>query len=239
VASKLAFVWDFDGTLADTKQRNYNVVRHLFTENLGKKLDGFPALASAEAYDQVNRRYFNWRELYATEFGFSEDETDRLGRMWSEYQLKDDTPVEIFEGIGDVLSELRHVVHGIVSQNAKDQILRTLEGARLLGHFKVVVGYDEVPLKRQKPAPDGVLACLEELNALAPGRILYVGDHETDVRCARNAQRALEERRKEVEVVSVAACFAGHVGPKDWTHQPDHVAWSPHEVVEIAQRLGL
>lgn len=239
MAFPTAFLWDFDGTLADTRQRNYNVVRRLFAENTKRALDRIPALASAESYDQVTRRYFNWRELYATEFGFDEEETDRLGRLWSEYQLRDDTPAEIFEGIGGVLTALGQVAHGIVSQNARGQIARTLASARLMEHFRVIVGYDEVHIKRQKPEPDGILACLEQLTAFAPGCVLYIGDHETDVRCARNAQQALKQRGVAVDVVSVAACFGGHAGTDAWTHQPDYLATSPHQVVEIAGRLGL
>ena len=160
-----AFLWDFDGTLADTRQRNYNVVRRLFGENLSRPLDGIPALASAESYDRINRRYFNWRELYGTEFGFDEKETDRIGGMWSAYQERDDTPVSIFDGVHDVLAALAHARHGIVSQNAKGEIARTLTVARLQQHFGAIVGYDDVPLKCQKPAPDCVLACLEQLTA--------------------------------------------------------------------------
>jgi HAD superfamily hydrolase (TIGR01549 family) len=229
-------IWDFDGTLVDTRQRNYNVVRRLLGESSGRTLDDIPALASPEVYDEVNRRYFNWRELYAKEFGFDDQETDRLGRLWSSYQLKDETPAQVFEGIAEVLAALREVDHGIVSQNARDQIARTLAGARLAEHFQVIVGYDDVDLARQKPEPDGVLACLEQLNALGPGRVLYVGDHETDVRCARNAQRALASRGVALEIVSVAACFAGNAGTAAWTHQPDHVAWSPREILAIALR---
>jgi HAD superfamily hydrolase (TIGR01549 family) len=195
MARPAAFLWDFDGTLADTRRRNFNVVRRLFGEQLGRPLDGIAALASAESYDRVNRRYFNWRELYATEFGFDEAETDRLGKLWSAYQERDDTPVRIFEGVGDALAALGHAPHGVVSQNAKGEIARTLAGAGLDRHFRVIVGYDDVPLTCQKPAPDCVLACLERLTAFAPGRVLYIGDHETDVRCARNAQRALRTPR--------------------------------------------
>ena len=233
-----AFLWDFDGTLADTRQRNFNVVRRLFGENLGRPLDGIPALQSAESYDRVNRRYFNWRELYATEFGFDEAETDRIGRMWSAYQEKDDTPVEIFEGLHDVFAALAHARHGVVSQNAKGEIARTLARARLDAHFGAIVGYDDVPLTCQKPAPDCVLACLEQLTAFAPGYVMYIGDHETDVRCARNAERALRERGVLLRFVSVAADFVGHIGVDRWEHQPDHVARSPREIVAIAERLG-
>ena len=233
-----AFLWDFDGTLADTRQRNFNVVRRLFGENIGRPLDGIPALASAESYDRVNRRYFNWRELYATEFGFDEAETDRIGRMWSAYQERDATPVAIFEGVHDVLAELANARHGIVSQNAKGEIARTLAGAKLRQHFGAIVGYDDVPLTCQKPAPDCVLACLEQLTSFAPGVVMYIGDHETDVRCARNAQQALRDRGIALDVVSVAASFVGDIGVTAWTHQPDHVAHSPRDIVAIAERLS-
>ncbi len=238
MAPPTAFLWDFDGTLADTRQRNFTVVRRLIAGATGRSIDEIPALASPEVYDQTNRRYSNWRELYAREFGFDDDETDRIGRLWSSYQLQDATPAEIFEGIGEVLEALGSVAHGIVSMNASDQIARTLAAAGLAGHFRVIVGYDEVDIKRQKPQPDGILACLERLSALGPGRVLYIGDHETDVRCARNAQQALSARGLAVEMVSVAACFAGHAGPDTWTHQPDYVAWSPQEILQIAQRFG-
>jgi HAD superfamily hydrolase (TIGR01549 family) len=234
VPATLAVLWDFDGTLVDTRRRNFNVVRRLIPETTGKAVERIPALVSAEVYDQVNRRYSNWRELYAREFGLSEEETDRIGGLWSEYQARDDTPADLFDGIRDALRALRGIAQGIVSQNASEQIRRTLAEAQLADHFRVVIGYDDVDIKRQKPEPDGFLACLSRLTGLAPGRVLYVGDHETDVRCARNAARALAVRGAAVEIVSVAACFAGHAGPVAWRHQPDWVAWSPQRVAEIA-----
>jgi HAD superfamily hydrolase (TIGR01549 family) len=231
------FVWDFDGTLVDTRERNFNVVRRLLAESAGRALDGIPALASPEIYDATSRRHSNWRELYAREFGLDEDEVDRLGRRWSEYQLKDDTPSEFFEGIGEVLLAMSKAGQGIVSQNAHDQIARTIAGAGLSECFRVIVGYDDVGIARQKPEPDGLLMCLEKLDALGAGCALYIGDHEADVRCARNAQQALAARGFTVEMVSVAACFDGHAGPGAWTYKPDYVAWSPREIIAIAKCL--
>jgi len=238
MAGPTAFVWDFDGTLVDTRERNFNVVRRLLAESFEGALDGIPALASPEIYDETNRRYSNWREVYAQEFGLDEDEVDRLGRRWSEYQHKDDTPSELFDGIGEVLLALSGAGQGIVSQNSHAQIARTIAGAGLSECFRVIVGYDDVGITRQKPEPDGLLVCLEQLDALEASRVVYIGDHETDVRCARNAQQALLARGGAVEMVSVAACFDGHAGPGAWTHQPDYVAWSPREILAIAERLG-
>ena len=238
MAAPTAVVWDFDGTLVDTREKNFNVVRRLLAESTGRALDGIPAVASPEIYDETNRRYSNWREVYAHEFGLDEDEIDRFGRRWSEYQRKDDTPCEIFEGIHEVLLALREFGQGIVSQNAHDQIARTIAGAGLAECFRVIVGYDDVGITRQKPEPDGLLICLEQLHALEAGVVLYIGDHETDVRCARNAQQSLVARGGAVKLVSVAACFDGHAGPRTWTHQPDFVAWSPREILAIAKRCG-
>lgn len=233
-----AFIWDFDGTLADTRLRNYNVVRRLLEDEFGAAPDHLPALRSFQTYDEIQRRYPNWRDLYVTEFGFSETDTDRLGRLWSAYQLRDDTPVEVFEGIAELLGILGPVRHGIVSQNARDQIRRTLERAGIASHFRAIIGYDSVHIARQKPDPDGLLACLEVLEAV-PGHVLYVGDHETDVRCARNAQRMLAARGTAFHVVSIAAAFDGRDEHGAWEMQADFVAQTPVEIVEIARELGL
>lgn len=233
-----AFIWDFDGTLADTRLRNYSVVRRLLGERAATPLDAFPALVSADIYDRIQRRYPNWRELYLREFGFSEAETDHLGGLWGDYQRRDETPVEVFAGIAEVLAALAAVRHGIVSQNAREEIRRTLERAGIAAHFRAIVGYDNVHLARQKPEPDGFLACLDQLEAAAPGQVLYIGDHETDVRCARNAQRTLAERGTDLQVVSIAAAFDGRDEHGAWAVQADYVAHTPTEILSIAREFG-
>ena len=236
--SLVAFIWDFDGTLADTRLRNYRVVRRLIEEAAGTSPDTIPALASRDTYDRVNRQFVNWRELYTREFGFSEEETDRLGRLWEAYQLRDETPVDLFAGVTDVLSALELTPHGIVSQNARAQIARTLDAAGITRHFGVIVGCEEVHIKRQKPEPDGLLACLKTLSGFGPGRAVYIGDHETDVRCARNAAKALAARGSALELVSLAVQFTGTGDPGQWAYPPDYVARSPREIIDIARGLG-
>lgn len=232
------FIWDFDGTLADTRRRNYDIVRRLLVEATGEPIDRFPALAAPDVYERVVRRYANWRDLYTQEFGFSDAETDRLGALWSEYQLADESPVPVFAGLADVFRGLTGVVHGVVSQNARSQILRTLEAADLGGVFGAVVGYDDVQLARQKPAPDGMLACLAALTPQPPRRVVAIGDHETDVHCARNAARALEARGTPTTMISIAVRFVDGDDPAGWTERPDHVAHTPAEILRIARELS-
>lgn len=232
-----AVIWDFDGTLVDTRRRNYLVVRRLLAELAERDPDAIPALRSPEVYEAVQRRYANWRDLYIGEFGFSEEETDRLGSQWTRYQLADDTPAPVFDGIGTVLAALGFLPHGVVSMNGRSQIARSLREANLHHAFRWIVGWEDVSIRRQKPEPDGLLACLEGLTGLAAGAALYVGDHETDTQCAANARRALATRGAAVRIVTVAARFVGGADPTGWAHRPDYVAESPHDVIEIARRV--
>jgi phosphoglycolate phosphatase-like HAD superfamily hydrolase len=229
------FLWDFDGTLADTRLRNYRITCRLFGEATGRDIEQFPALASFEVFERTQRRYLNWRLMLALEFGFTEDETDRLGGLWHRYQMADTSPVAIIDGLDGVIRALSRARHGVVSQNARAQIVRTLEAAGLAPLFGAVIGYDSVGMGGQKPAPDGGLAALETLGPPVPTRIVGIGDHETDVRCARNLAAALVERGAACEVVAIAARFVDGVDPARWDAQPDYVAGSPAELLDAVR----
>lgn len=232
-----AVLWDYDGTLADTRRRNYNVVRKILADVTSRPLDDFPALRSPEIYDRVNRGYANWRQLYREEFGFTEDETDSVGRLWTEYQLSDDTPAPVFAGIETVLGALSATPHGIVSMNGRLQIHRSVQEAGLAHHFRWIVGWEDVDIRRQKPEPDGLLSCLERLAERGDGLVMYVGDHETDVRCAANANRELERQGRRARIITVAACFTGSDDARGWSSRPDYIADHPSAIIEIAEEL--
>jgi HAD superfamily hydrolase (TIGR01549 family) len=232
-----AVLWDFDGTLADTRARNFQVVRRVIADATGKPADHVPALRSREVYDRVNRSYANWRDLYIREFGFSEEETDRVGRLWTEYQLADDTPAPVFRGLKTALAALRRVPHGIVSMNGRRQIERSMEAAALSRYFRSVVGWEDVDIRRQKPEPDGMLACLAQVTDGGPGTVLYVGDHQTDVHCAARANEELARRGRDIRIVPVLACFAGPVTWDHWTYRPAFTARRPRDVVGVAGRF--
>jgi phosphoglycolate phosphatase-like HAD superfamily hydrolase len=233
-----AVIWDFDGTLVDTREKNLNVNRQIARSITDQPWDRFPVLANQAAYDEAQRTCTNWREFYRRDLDFSEDEIDRAGSMWTGLQLSDTTPALFFDGIAAALARLRGAaVQGIVSQNSRQNIEETLEGAGLLRHFVHIVGYEEVGTQRQKPAPDGLLMCIERLTNSVAGTVLYVGDHETDVRCARNAGRALAERRVPQHVVTVGAFFDGLGGDDSWSLRPDYRASSTRDVVTIVEGM--
>jgi HAD superfamily hydrolase (TIGR01549 family) len=232
-----AIIWDYDGTLVDTRHKNLNVTRNIVKSLIEKDADAFSSLRSLENYHLANRRRSNWRELYRFEFNFSESQIDAAGQMWTAYQLSDDTEVTFYEGIEEVIGKLAEFPHGIVSQNSRSGIRQHLEKNHLLPFFKNIVGYEEVDLKKQKPEPDGLLSCIEKLSAFESGVVCYIGDHETDVQCAHRANRVLLENKVNVRILSIGACYDPETDVSTWNDRPDYEAQKVEDILEIVDQI--
>jgi len=232
-----AIIWDYDGTLVDTRHKNLNVTRNIIKNIIETDAEEFSALRSLENYHSANRRASNWRELYRQEFNLSEKQIDVAGRLWTAYQLNDDTEVVIYEGLEAIINDLAEFPHGIVSQNSRSSITQDLAKKYLLPFFKYIVGYEEVDLKKQKPEPDGLLSCMEKLSALESGYVCYIGDHETDVRCVRAANRALQEENVNVKIFSIGACYDSGTDTSTWNVHPDFEAQKVEDILEIVDKI--
>lgn len=230
-----AVIWDFDGTLVDSREKNLSVTREIIETITSQSADAFDALASVTSYKAATVRARNWRDLYASEFGFAEGDIDQAGALWTEYQHRDATATPIIDGIHDTLRALDHLPHGIVSQNAKAIISSVLDGSELGDHFHAIIGYEEVAMSAQKPAPDGLLHCIELLTAFRLGCVFYIGDHEGDTLCAAHAKEEVAARGLPVEIVAIAALFEGET-TETWSVVPDHEARRPQDIPRIVQR---
>jgi phosphoglycolate phosphatase len=73
-----------------------------------------------------------------------------------------------------------------VVSNKVDFAVKSLAKTYFDGLLLAAVGEDEAAGIRKKPAPDSLLAVMEELSASAE-TTLYVGDSEVDIQTARNA----------------------------------------------------
>lgn len=228
-----AVIWDYDGTLVDTRLKNLNVTQKILQAVTGRHLAEFPALDSVENYARANRSAANWRELYQREFGLSETQIDAAGRLWTEYQLKDLTPTPFYGGISEVLNQLGELPQGIFSQNSQANISHALRGVGLAAHFRSIIGYEEVDIRKQKPDPAGLLMCLKDLGGPAQGLVFYIGDHETDVKCAQNANRVFSERGLDIKVISIAALYGSWEDDANWSIKADYRAPSPGDIANI------
>jgi phosphoglycolate phosphatase-like HAD superfamily hydrolase len=218
-----AVIWDFDGTLVDSRRKNLRVTRRLVELLTGRPAESFRPLRSLAAYDAATLRTRNWRELYQRELGLSAAETEEAGRRWGEYQCRDGTHSPYYDGIAELIAAVE-VPQGIVSQNAASEISHSLENAGLGERVSFVVGHESIPFERQKPHPESLVVCLERLTDLDVGTALFVGDHEVDTLCAHATNHELERRGVELRVRSVAACYGSPSDPSRWERAPHHVA---------------
>lgn len=233
-----AIIWDYDGTLVDTSMRNLHVTRGIVGNLSGRDPAEFPSLRSLEQYAVALARSVNWRDFYRSEFNFGDAEIDEAGRRWTEFQMRDRTPAPLYDGIRDVLHNLRDIPHGIVSQNSSAIIRETLDGIGLSGYFGSIVGFEEVELRRQKPAPDGLLRCIEVLTRPNGGRVLYIGDHPTDALCAQAANATLQHTQPPTRVSSVAALYSSKQATCLWPTRPDYAAREVPDLVHIVENLS-
>lgn len=232
-----AIIWDFDGTLADTTLKNLVVTRRIYQALTGADPLQIEALTSEEKYLAAIRSTLNWRELYRRYYHLSEEQIDQAGRMWTEYQLADQTPVKLYPGLPEVLAQSDGRPNGVVSQNSRGSIIKVLQEHKIIDHFGCIIGYEEVGAAGQKPAPEGLLQCIRELLPQGGKSVVYIGDHDTDIRCARNADQFYRQRKNPLRIVSIGVQFAGQPQTPNWSAAPDHVARSSSELLKILRRL--
>ncbi len=233
-----AIIWDYDGTLVDTRHKNLNVTRNIIESVIEISADEFSALESLDNYSTANRRASNWRALYRQEFNLTENQINEAGRMWTAYQIADDTEVAFYDGVERVVSGLAGFPQGIVSQNSRSSIELNLEKYHLLSYFKYIIGYEEVGLNKQKPAPDGLLNCIEQLSADQSGYICYIGDHETDFQCAAAANHVLQEKNIELKIISIGAYYNPETDTASWNVRPDYEAWKVGDILDIVEHIS-
>lgn len=232
-----AVLWDFDGTMADTRERNLSVNRRIFEEVTGRPWNAVAALTSVEAYDAAWSRVGNWQELYTEAFGLDREQLAAAAQRWAPYQLDDHTAVPLFAGIGELLEQLKDLPQAVVSQNERTIIEQVLTANRTDRYFTAIVGYAEVSIDRQKPAPDGLFRAIEILGVEEPATALFIGDHESDILCAANANRDLIALGHELRFQSVAVNFLANGGRSARTVVPDHEVDAPAELGNLIAEL--
>jgi len=228
-------LWDFDGTLANSAAKNIAITRQILAR-VAPRLSGdnLPHWLQTEAdYQVANHGANHWRDLYSELYGMSEEEMDLAEPLWEIYQSKDTTTVTLFDGIADTVNALSFIPQGVCSANASGNIRQVLLEQGIDSAFQSVIGYENLPLDQQKPAPDGGLKCLQEIFAQSHENtvgktIVFVGDHVADAICARGLAKRLGPSNS---VISVAVTYSG-ANPQTWRVQPDEVIDQPSELLD-------
>ena len=172
-----AYIFDCDGTLADTMPLHYRAwvqavteQGHHFPEDLFYSLGGVPAEGVVE---ELNRR-FGWSMSVAETAVYKEGLFEKLIP-----QVKPIVPVvEFMRGV------LGKAPVAVASGGLKSLVMKTLEALGIHAHFDAVVTYEDVV--HGKPAPDTYLEAARRMG-VEPARCLVFEDTPLGIQAATAA----------------------------------------------------
>jgi HAD superfamily hydrolase (TIGR01549 family) len=170
-------IFDVDGTLIDTHQATILALQEVLIEETGK--------------------IYNTKELEFVIGIPGEVSLPRLGvkdinhanRKWNAYLKRYSDYIEVFPGIRELFPALESegIRTGLVTSNTRyelDGLMYYFLPLHLKQYVRHMVCADDT--KRHKPYPDPILKFLE-MSEASCSKVLYIGDTEYDMRCARAA----------------------------------------------------
>lgn len=209
-----AVVFDWDGTLIDSKEALIATYHEATAEVLGQPypteeadIQKIVQLRGKESFDLIAKGDADLAERIAAAFH----------RAYKEKQAA----TQPFPGTVEALGRLRAGGVRIGVATSKARVRVDLEGGRtgLAALVDAIVSGDDV--ERAKPDPEAVVKAIELLGA-DPAATLYVGDGPNDVRAARGAG-----------AIAVGVSYGFHPDEVR-AERPDHLIDHPSELVELA-----
>jgi phosphoglycolate phosphatase len=202
------FLWDFDGTLADTLASSLHLYNDLAVRH------GFHPVADPEGVRGLTPFEFLRRHdipLAKVPVLIREMRAAHRGRM---------AGTRLFPGLRPVLEAIGGAGRrmGILSSNGRENILTCLRANQAEGMFDPVVGYSRL-LGKARPIRRVLRAA-----GLAGRQVVYVGDEVRDIEAARQAG------------VAVAAVTWGF-NARDLLarHAPDHLIDAPEQLLPLLE----
>ena len=202
-------VWDFDGTLADSRGVGLAIFNSLAAE-LGHR-----PVTDSEAVRGLTSREF-MREHRVTFWRLP-----RLVRRFQAAAAARAEEVAIFPGISEVLLGLqsRGARLGVLSSNREDTIRRCLRAANMEGPFGFVISCPRLFGKGR------ALRRILRAEGVDSAEAVYVGDEVRDIEAARS-----------VGVTAVAATWGFQSEGILRASNPDHIITEPRQLLDLISK---
>ncbi len=172
-----AIFWDWDGTIVNS----YNMLSE--THNYTLRKLGMNELKKGEFKDYFGKeRMFIFSSIYG-------DNMERAAEIFQKRVMVNSHMIKPMDGVIEVLDflKIRGVVLGLVTNKRRCFVEKELEHTGFKEFLPIVVCAGEA--QQDKPYPDPLLMALENAGlSLLKHRIWYVGDTETDLKCAAKAR---------------------------------------------------
>ena len=174
-----AYIFDLDGTLLDTLEDLAGAVNHAMREN------SFPE----RTLDEVRRFVGDGTRVLIRRAAPEGTDDEKLAKTFADfsgyYSAHYMDRTKPYEGIYEMIESLKTRGKRLcVLSNKLDHVTKLLMDRFFPGVFETVMGQRDGV--RRKPAPDSLLAIMEELG-LPKEDCVYVGDSDTDIMTAKNA----------------------------------------------------
>lgn len=210
-----AVLFDLDGTFADTAPDLGNAV------NAMRAARGLAPVALAETRRVTS---LGARGLLGAGFGIGPEHPDYAAmrdeflRIYADNLCRDSV---LFPGMAELVDriEQQRILWGIVTNKAERFAKPLLEQLGYAQRAACIVGGDTTPHMKPHPAP--LLAAAATIG-IAPGRCLYVGDDERDIRAGKAAGMG---------TVAVRFGYLNGSDPDSW--HADYVVGSPGEIFDL------
>jgi pyrophosphatase PpaX len=201
-------LFDLDGTLVDSGAIILASLRHATQTVLGQTIPDERLLATVGGSGLASQMR-----------DFDPERVDELVRVYTEHNKPLHTDLATFDGMLELLEELKAEGRrlGIVTAKRRATAGLALETVPIAHLFDVVVAGDET--ERHKPHPEPLLTAVERLGA-SPNDAAYVGDSPFDIQAAKAAGLA-----------AIAVTW-GRIHDRERLEQeePDHIVETPEEL---------
>ena len=176
-----AVIFDWDGTLADTRQAIVISFQKALSEInckiSSKYIERRIGIGAAETFREI---------LQSTQTQFNESLIARLVKRKSQLEIELTGQVNLFDGAKEILEALNPKVKvGLASMNNHSVIFHMLEAKDLEKYFKVVLTAESISYS--KPNPEIFLKIATKLKT-NPRKCLVVEDSLFGVRAAKSAK---------------------------------------------------
>lgn len=209
-----AIIFDFDGTLANSEQTTFNVVRPVLSKYLKREIsDGDLDSLKGMVWKTTFKEWLpdTYLDLYA-----------EIDRAWA----KADPFIAMYPNVSEMLASLRErgTVMAIASSRESPLVRQILRQNHLSEFFSCIVGQEDT--ENHKPSPDPLLAAAEGIGVGA-GKCIYIGDQPWDLMASRAAG-----------MMSGAALWGEAETKVMLREKPDIVFHRPTEVVDFMFRAN-
>jgi phosphoglycolate phosphatase len=173
-------IFDFDGTLGDTRQNIVMTLQATMRER------GLEVRSESECAQTIGLTLLDsFRAMYPT-MSHAEAEACVSHYRAIFYRSIEESIPQLFEGVRPTLERLSElgVVMTIASSRSSPSLLLFIRSMGIEHHFSLVLGSDSV--ENHKPHPEPVLKTLAVLN-IEPSEAFVVGDMPVDIAMAHGA----------------------------------------------------